>query len=54
LRLSLIGPVPCFFSRVQGQYRWQIVVRGAQPAALLRDVALPWGWRVDVDPVNLL
>jgi len=54
LRLSLIGPVPCFFSRVQGRYRWQIVVRGAQPATLLRNIALPWGWRVDVDPVTLL
>jgi primosomal protein N' (replication factor Y) (superfamily II helicase) len=51
---DLIGPVPCFFSRIQGRYRWQIVVRGREPLALLRDVALPLGWRVDVDPVSLL
>ena len=54
LRVGLIGPVPCFFSRVQGRYRWQIVVRGPHPSSLLRNVALPWGWRADVDPVNLL
>ncbi|MCL7454851.1 MAG: primosomal protein N', partial [Anaerolineae bacterium] len=53
-RVEMIGPVPCFFSRVQGRYRWQIVLRGAEPLLLLQDVALPWGWRVDVDPVTLL
>jgi len=51
--VDIIGPVPCFYQRVNGMYRWQIVLRGAQPAALL-DVALPAGWRVEVDPVSLL
>ena len=54
LPVSLIGPAPCFFSRSQGRYRWQIVLRAAEPLALLRQVALPQGWRIDVDPVNLL
>jgi primosomal protein N' (replication factor Y) len=54
LPADLIGPAPCFFSRLQGRYRWQIVIRGPDPASLLGDVALPWGWRVDVDPVSLL
>ncbi len=54
LRASLIGPAPCFFSRVQGRYRWQIVVRAAEPLALLGDLLLPPGWQVDVDPVSLL
>jgi primosomal protein N' (replication factor Y) len=54
VRANLIGPAPCFFSRVQGRYRWQIVVRGPNPLPLLRDVALPWGWGVDVDPDTLL
>jgi primosomal protein N' (replication factor Y) len=54
LRIELIGPAPCFFSRVQGRYRWQIVLRGPDPLPLLSDVALPRGWRVDVDPVSLL
>jgi primosomal protein N' (replication factor Y) len=50
---DLIGPVPCFFSKVGGWYRWQIVVRGPAPASLLRDKLLQ-GWRVEVDPVSLL
>ena len=54
LAADLIGPVPCFFSRVRGRYRWQIVIRGPDPTLLLRKVALPWGWQVDVDPVSLL
>ncbi len=51
---DLIGPAPCFFSRERGEYRWQVVVRSPDPAALLRRVPLPLGWRVDVDPVDLL
>jgi len=54
LPADLIGPAPCFFSRVQGRSRWQIVVRAPDPTPLLRNVALPWGWRADVDPVSLL
>jgi primosomal protein N' (replication factor Y) len=54
LQASLIGPAPCFFARVRGRYRWQVVVRTPDPLPLLRDVALPWGWRVDVDPSSLL
>jgi primosomal protein N' (replication factor Y) len=51
---ELIGPAPCFFSRVRGRYRWQIVILASEPSQLLRDVALPRGWQVDVDPTTLL
>ena len=51
--LTLIGPVPCFFSRLGGDYRWQIVLRGSNPALLLHH-RVPPGWRVEVDPVSLL
>lgn len=27
-RLEMIGPVPCFYSRVAGTYRWQILLKG--------------------------
>jgi len=50
---TVIGPVPCFFGKVGGYYRWQIVLRGANPKELLRDVKLD-GWRVEVDPISLL
>jgi primosomal protein N' (replication factor Y) len=54
LRADLIGPAPCFYSRVRGRYRWQIVIRASDPASLLRDVALPRDWQIDVDPITLL
>jgi primosomal protein N' (replication factor Y) (superfamily II helicase) len=49
----LIGPAPCFFPRLNGLYRWQIVLRGPDPASLLRDMDLP-GWRIELNPPNLL
>ena len=52
-RSTMIGPVPCFFAKVGGYYRWQIVLRGANPKELLHDKKLD-GWRVEVDPVSLL
>jgi primosomal protein N' (replication factor Y) (superfamily II helicase) len=53
IQTDLIGPVPCFFAKVGGWYRWQIVVRGPNPVSLLRDIKLA-DWRVEVDPVSLL
>ncbi len=50
---NLIGPIPCFFSRLNGLFRWQIIVRGPDPAGLLRGKNLS-DWRVEVDPISLL
>jgi primosomal protein N' (replication factor Y) len=50
---SLIGPAPCFFSRQNGLYRWQVILRGPDPAGLLQGRALG-DWRVEVDPLSLL
>ena len=49
-----IGPAPCFVRKVRGEYRWQIVLKGTEPHDVLRDFLLPLGWRVDVDPMDLL
>lgn len=51
--VGVIGPAPCYFGRVNGLYRWQIVLRGADPAAILRGRRLG-EWRVQVDPQDLL
>src|SRR5271157_190625 len=51
--ISMIGPVPCFFSKLGGDYRWQIVLRGSDPASFLRS-HVPDHWRVEVEPVSLL
>ncbi len=50
---EIIGPVPCFFSRVSGDYRWQIVLRGPDPVSILRGKNLG-DVRVEVDPPSLL
>ena len=51
---DLIGPAPCFYERLRDRFRWQILVRGRDPVALLRDLSLPSPWRIDVDPEDLL
>jgi primosomal protein N' (replication factor Y) len=51
---SLIGPAPAFFARFRGYYRWQILLLTADPGAALRRLTVPFGWRVDVDPVTVL
>jgi len=51
---EVIGAAPCFFAKVGDFFRWQVILRAADPAALLREFRLPDGWRVEVEPVNLL
>jgi len=50
---ELVGPVPCFFSRIGGLYRWQLVLRGPDPASLLKGRTLG-DWRLEVNPPSLL
>ncbi len=52
-KIEMMGPVPCFFSKVSGRYRWQIVLSGEEPSHLLRDRKLP-DWIIEVDPSSLL
>lgn len=51
---DLIGPAPAFFSRARGRYRWHLLLRHFDPPAFLRNFPLPPGWRVDIDPVDVL
>ena len=57
-QITAIGPVPCFYWKQEGQYRWQIVLRGPNPRELLHGVGqignLTYGWRIEVEPVSLL
>ncbi|MBX3048108.1 MAG: primosomal protein N' [Anaerolineales bacterium] len=50
---QMTGPAPCFFARRNREYRWHILLRGPDPASLLRQ-RLPAGWRVEVNPPNVL
>jgi primosomal protein N' (replication factor Y) len=51
---DLIGPAPAFFSRLRGRYRWQLILRHADPAGFLSAVQIPPRWKVDVDPASVL
>ena len=51
---DLIGPAPCFFAKQRGEWRWQIVLRSPNPIPAVNSVPLGPGWRIDVDPVDLL
>ncbi len=50
---ELIGPVPCFFSKEGGYYRWQVILKGPDPVNILRGRPLGDA-RVVVDPPSLL
>lgn len=50
---EMVGPAPCFFSRIAGLYRWQIVLRGPDPASLIRGRTFP-DWYIEVNPPSLL
>ncbi len=52
--IDLIGPSPAFVSRVRGKFRWQIILRGSNPASFLAELPLPRGWTIDINPVSLL
>ncbi|MCY4536795.1 MAG: primosomal protein N' [Chloroflexi bacterium] len=51
---SLIGPVPCFFTRIDRHYRWQLLIRGPNPRVMLRQLAIEPGWQIDLDPIDIL
>jgi primosomal protein N' (replication factor Y) len=51
---EMIGPVPCFYARLGGYYRWQVIMRGPDPASLLRGDETLKDWRVEVGPQSLL
>ncbi len=50
----VVGPSEAYVPRVRGRWRWQIVLRGSDPSALIRDFVLPANWSLDVDPASLL
>lgn len=52
--VSIIGPTSAFIQRVRGRYRWQIFIKGNNPTQLLKNVPLPQGWIVDIDPATVI
>jgi primosomal protein N' (replication factor Y) len=50
----LVGPTPPYFSRIRGEYRWQILIIGPDPAEIIRQHHPGEGWIVEVDPPVVL
>lgn len=51
--VEVLGPAPAYIARRAGRWRFHVVLRGADPLAVLgRDPGAPWS--VDVDPESLL
>ncbi|MDQ6794897.1 MAG: primosomal protein N' [Chloroflexota bacterium] len=51
--VAVIGPAPAYIARRADRWRWNLVLRGSDPAALL-DGGVEPPWSVDVDPESLL
>lgn len=49
----MIGPVPPFYARLKGEFRWQIILRGPDPRAVLKGHQFK-DWRIEINPPNLL
>jgi primosomal protein N' (replication factor Y) len=54
-RIEIIGPAPCFYEKIRGFYRWQVILRGGDLLPILQKHRTELqAWRVEVDPLNLL
>ncbi len=50
--IRIDGPMPPQVPRIRGRHRWSILLRGDDPAEVVRSLEeLPPGWVVDVDPL---
>ena len=50
----MVGPTPAYFSKIRGEWRWQILVKGPNPLALIRDHHPGPEWIIEVDPPVIL
>ncbi|MGE3278922.1 MAG: primosomal protein N' [Candidatus Altimarinota bacterium] len=48
--LSTINLSPHYIPRLHGKYIWNIFIRGQNPEKILKNIDLPPGWKIDVDP----
>jgi primosomal protein N' (replication factor Y) len=53
LPVAVVGPAPAYVARRSDRWRWNVVLRGEDPVAIL-DGGLDAPWSVDVDPESLL
>ena len=47
---EILGPTPAFFTRLDGRYRWHIIIYSPDPHRLLDELHIPRPRIVDIDP----
>jgi primosomal protein N' (replication factor Y) len=52
-RVEISEPLPAYYPRLGGEYRYQMILRSPDPLPLLNSLPLR-GWKVMIDPSNLL
>ena len=50
--IDVSGPVPSFYNKLRGKYRWQIILRGPNPRDIINRIKIPENWVIDVDPLS--
>lgn len=54
--VEVLGPVPAFYERTSGTYRWQLTLKSPRREALVQalDHLPPTNWQYELDPSSLL
>ena len=54
--VSILGPVPAFYERQSGNYRWQLILKSPRREYLLNiiDLVPTSNWQCEIDPTSLL
>uniref|UniRef100_UPI0035AEAB9A replication restart helicase PriA n=1 Tax=Promineifilum sp. TaxID=2664178 RepID=UPI0035AEAB9A len=47
---EILGPMPAYFTRLDGRYRWHLIIYSPDPHRLLDDLHIPQPWVIDIDP----
>ena len=51
--VEISEPLPAYYPRLGGEFRYQMILRSRDPLPLLNSLPLR-GWKVMIDPSNLL
>lgn len=51
---EVLGPTPAFYTRLDGRYRWHIIIHSPDPYRVLAGVPIPRPWVIDMDPESIL
>lgn len=43
---------PALIPKLHNKYHWNIILKGESPDKIIRDFKIPFGWRIDRDPIQ--